>query len=597
MSNVNDTPNAAKMNHHISLCFLDGLPDEMLIRILLFCGYRDMLSFSAVCKRYHNIVSSSVVLQLHIELEANGLQIARDVSVETRDYLSLLERLRRYRDAWLDLDLGPPVQLRGGDEDMPLWELRDGVFVKSYHGSGGQLSTNKPNFLRLIPLDSANNASTQVNFGVNFGEFSLDASQNLAVLVDIDGHAEECYGWIRLCSSVTGQAHPLAAHPVLTAKLGFQGLSYDHAIEIKHELVVVQFSWSISAKYGHEVLIWDWKKGTLLNRISRNDSICIFALLDSDRLILWSVSADEDDTLNSMSLLVYEQISSSRPEIGGANGQRVDTLSFPSLSPSLTFRFPKLQDSSSISTPRLCSMVSDYGSGASLATYIPFATSRALTLGLSMYIHDSESDNPLRIFVDVDQLLHHLDRAKQQAIHTLAWKDWGENATRGFRADTPNDWIRCVFGSRFSMRDAHISIIEFHTPTVRRHAHRRRSTYIPLARSPDAVQSRESRIFTGVLPNFLSYDGIYMSGEANGTTLRKDDVLVDTVESDQPTYLPYFDEPVVSRLPYRIVTRIGPADRHAGWLISGNHVVGIRHLPGSDWSTGDLTVYAVGGNG
>ncbi|KAG9095051.1 hypothetical protein FRC06_010174, partial [Ceratobasidium sp. 370] len=525
----------------------------------------------------------SVVLQLHIELEANGLQIARDMSVDTSDHLSLLEKLLRYRDAWLDLDLRPPVQLRCGDEDMPLWELRDGMFVKSY-----------------VPLN-INNTSTQVNFGASFGEFSLDVSQDLAVLADVDPREGECYGWIRLCSSVTGMAHPLATHPVLTAKLGFDvwdAIGYDHAVEIKHDLVVIQFSRSALTEQLHEVLIWDWKKGTLLNRIGPNKGICFFVILDDDRLALWSVRADEDSILNSMGLLVYEQISSSRGKRGGANAQLVDISSFPGLSPTLTFQFPRLRGSFSAS-PRWCSMVSDYGSGASLATHIPFANPGALTLGLSMYIRDGVTEIPLRIFVDVCQLLRHLGRAKQQAIPTLAWKDWGENATRGFRADAPNDWIRWVFGSRFVIGGDYISVIEFHTPTVRRHAHRQCSAYTPLELSPADLQERESRIHGGKLPTFLSHRDMYMSskwgGVSNAPTLREDDVVVDTVESNQPTSLPYFDEPVISRLPYRIVTRRGPAERHAGWLISGGHLVGIRRTPGLDWSTGELTIYAVGG--
>ncbi|KAG8714275.1 hypothetical protein FRC08_012142 [Ceratobasidium sp. 394] len=555
------------------------------------------------CKRHFDIVSKSISLQLHIELEANGLQIARDLADEDKNHQTLLSKLQRYRDAWLDLDLEPPVQQHYGDEDMPLWELRGGVFVKAFNHPGTRLTfTGKPNSLRLFRLDVPDR-STQVDFSTTFSEFSLDTSQELVVLVGMGAGAVECNGWIRFRSSVTGQAHPLATHPVQTVELGFDisdTSTYDLAVEIKHDLVAVLFACSTSGERSYEVLIWNWKRGVLLNRINCDHGICRFVFLDDNRLVLWSArGTGGGNTLNSIDLLVYEQIGSSRSNRDDAGAQLVDIPSFPSLSPALTFHFPRLRDSSGIKAEGL-ELLSDYGPGASFAACAPFTHPNALTLGLTISVVDDGDLIPLRIFVDTGKLLGHLRRAKEKAVSTLAWEGWGENATRWFHADTPNPWIRWMFGSRFIVKNDCISVVDFHTPTVRRHAHRQRDTYVSLELSPGELQQKESCILHGRLPSALKQNDRDASSdhsdESASDTTGENDVVVDIVECNQPTSLSCFDEPVVSRLPYRIITRLRPSGQHSGWLISGNHLVGIRYSYGFGPSTNEVTIYTVAGS-
>ncbi|KAG9089543.1 hypothetical protein FRC06_001491 [Ceratobasidium sp. 370] len=513
----------------------------MVVRALLFCGYRDILLFSATCKRHFDIVSHSSSLQLHIELEINGLRIARDLTDSHRDHRTLLRKLRRYRDSWLDLDFKPAIHQHYGDEDMPLWELRGGVFVKAFT-SGTQPLSGKPNSLRLFPL-SAPDRSIQVDFDTTFNEFSLDPSQDLIVLTGIDIGEVGCIGWLRLCSSTTGQAHPLATHPVLTAELGLHVSGtgdYDHAVEIKHDLVAVQFAYSITAdERSYEVLIWNWKRGVLLNRIDCDNGICSFVFLDRDCLVLWSARGTSGgDTLKAIDLVVYEQVGSSRSTRDDANARLEDTTSFPSFGPTLTFQFPRLRDSAGVGT-RGFALLSDYGPGTGFAACAPFAHSTALTLGLTVSIFDAGYSNPLRIFVDARKLLDHLDRAKEKAVSTLAWEDWGENATRWFHADTANHWIRWMFGSRFIVKDDRISVIDFHTPTVRRHANRRRDTYVSLEPSPNELQQRESCIFDGRLPPVFNQNDDDTNSdhadESNSDAVGENDVVVGIVESNQPT--------------------------------------------------------------
>ncbi|KAG8713132.1 hypothetical protein FRC08_013650 [Ceratobasidium sp. 394] len=575
---------------------LDRLPEEMVVRVLLLCGYRDILLFSATCKKYYNIVSISIALQLHIELEVNGLRIARDVPGDVRDHVSLLRKLRRYRDAWLDLDLGHPMRQHCGNRTMNLWELQDGVFAKGIVTFDAESSFHlKTNSLLLFPLGAVNN--TRVEFGREFDEFTLDPSQDLVVLVGID-HEVNTRGWVCFHSSITGRAHPQAAHPALTIELGFVvSLSsmFDLVLDIKGDLVAVKYASCTNRLY--EIVIWNWKTGALLNRIGCCDSICSFVFLDDDRLVLWCARQADGHDLCSIELLIYEQAGSSALRHEALNGQTLDISSIPSLIPTLTFQFPRLRDSAAIS--EWCFLLrSDYGSRASLAISAPFANSRALSLGLTMDLLHEGQNIPLRIFVDTHQLLRHLGQAKQQTAPALAWEDWGENTTRWFHSDRQNHWICWMFGSRFVIGGKRISVVDFHTPTVRRHVNRQRNTHALLELSADELKERERRIADGHWPAYLHEEGINICHNqpdgSNGAALSESAVVVDTVECDQPTSIPYFYEPVVSRLPYRIVTQVRRVASKEGWLISGGHLVGAAYGFGSSFSSNELTVYTIG---
>ncbi|KAG8771488.1 hypothetical protein FRC12_003581, partial [Ceratobasidium sp. 428] len=283
-----------------SPCFLDRLPEEIVIRVLLFSDYQGILRFSTACKKYYEIMSGSVVLQLRIELKANGLRIAQDLSEDGQDHLSLLRKLRRYRDAWLDLDISSPVQQYCGHERLCLWELQGGVFAKAIAKPG----TSSPSSLMLFPLDATEN--TRVDFGCTFNEFTFDPSQNLVVLVGIEPNTSN-RAWVHFCSSVTGQAHPQAKHPSLTAELGLDVLLntiYDIVLEMKGELVAIQFSSFVENSY--EILVWNWKTGTLISKIGHRDGVGGFGFLDNYRLALWSAYGADSDGLRSAELLVYE---------------------------------------------------------------------------------------------------------------------------------------------------------------------------------------------------------------------------------------------------------------------------------------------------
>ncbi|KAG8698517.1 hypothetical protein FRC09_007193, partial [Ceratobasidium sp. 395] len=332
----------------MSRCFLDELPDEMVAQIMLCCVFRDVLSFSA----------------LHIELEANGLQITQDLPSSAWDHLSLMNKLQRYRDAWLDVELKLPVQLAYGGENMPLWELRDGIFAKAYANRDTQPLTPGPNSLRLFSLDHID-TGTRVDLGVPFHEFNIDPSQDLVVLVGANFSNREPLGWIQFRASTTGQRHPQAAHAVITIKLDLEAenATIHNQVELKQDLVAVLFACISPPARPYEVLIWNWKRGILLNRIGSENGICSFVFLDANRLALWCARGEHgSEVLDSLDLLVYDKIGSSNPAYNVPDPGKWHIPSSPILGPTLTFQFPKLQEASRVK-PGGFTLLSDYGSG------------------------------------------------------------------------------------------------------------------------------------------------------------------------------------------------------------------------------------------
>ncbi|KAG8771490.1 hypothetical protein FRC12_003583 [Ceratobasidium sp. 428] len=549
--------------------------------------------YSSIRFEYSSLVSDSVNLQLHIELEANGLQVIGGSPNDTSDHSRLLQKLKQYRDAWLDLSFMPPINRECGEETMLCWEFRDGVFAQAFSASGLEIESDS---MLIIPLDTDGNISS-ISFGVAFNEFTLDPSQGLVVLAGVHSQAKS-RGWIRICSSVTGQAHSRAKHPLLNLELGFSASTFirafDITLEIKGELLAVKFA--SAEKFIYEILIWNWKTGRLLNRISCDHGICNFAFLDNDHLVVWSACRESGRLpLTSLNLLVYEQVGSTRFDHDISDGETFDIPTFPELSPAFTFQFPKLRVYSQVDASGFL-LRSDYGSKRNFAKSTPFAHSEALTLGLTMSLVLEGTSLRFRIFVDAHQLTNHLRQGKSRRISKLSWHEWGERATRWFEVDSgPNHWICWMFGSRYVISEEYLSVIDFHTPTVRRHANRLQDTYVVHERSEDALKSIARRIYAGRLPVTPGgEDESAGSDWPDETAASGDAVVAFCVTSEEATNMPYFDEPVMSRLPYRMVSRVQPVGAQEGWLISGSQLISIDYGFGLD--TDEVVVYTIRGS-
>ncbi|CAE6430324.1 unnamed protein product [Rhizoctonia solani] len=551
--------------------YFDTLSNELIIQVLHLCQCNEILRFATTNKRHYNIISESVSLKLHIELEVNGLYITQGSRSRGGTYSHLLDELVRNRNGWLNLDLEEPVE-RNSNQVMSLWELREGNYVVAFS------STSKawgPDSIQVTPLDLLETPQP-VTFSCTFSEFTPDFEQELVALVKTDPN-ETTRLEVRLCSATTGHPHPLAQNPIFPVQVDFQIPGpgrQTFTLEIVQDILVVRIADISRDRY--EILAWNWKSGALLCRVGSNSGIADFSLLDGTHLALFSVEVDgAGPRLITISLYsIYHQTYGEIPK-----GQVFHASKYTCARPILTFGFPKL-DNSYIVDSRVI-MRSDPIPGRTVYTKsAKFAHCTALTFSIILSLLDLSYPDVegrpvhLRIFISAQSLLSYLPESANEDTTIVPWDVWGKGATRWFLCDKATSyWVYWTSGSRFIKVDENpdsvlhdLSVFEFHPPKVRRHA--LSYTY---SSSEQGSQYKEKM-------NEIVLEGSGLTRPHPVTSLLDTDLpplLADTVGSDMPTIIETgFSTPVESRLPYRVVTRPKFVPWCEDWSIDGDHIIG-----------------------
>ncbi|KAG8718674.1 hypothetical protein FRC11_003514 [Ceratobasidium sp. 423] len=167
-----------------------NFPSEVLTRILHNCDYRTILRFSMTCKESHEIVHQSVSVQLHIELEVNGLEIVEQSPKVGTSYASILQELKDYRDAWLNFRLSLAYLQRIADPATGIICPEWGLHNEAYFGGFRRPEEDDP---EAYPLDSIQVAHfysptipPPLYFKKKTDESTVDPKQDLIVLVEHD---------------------------------------------------------------------------------------------------------------------------------------------------------------------------------------------------------------------------------------------------------------------------------------------------------------------------------------------------------------------------------------------------------------------------
>ncbi|CAE6445307.1 unnamed protein product [Rhizoctonia solani] len=567
---------------------LTDLSSEIVIQILHNCEYPAILRFAATCKTYHAIVTQSTSLQLHIELEANGLELVKDSFKRHATYSVILEDLRRFRDGWLDLDIERPIARSLGSSEMLLWELREGFYIAAFSQSEGHLA----DALRFTPLDSETSDPPLLLFNFTFNEFTVDPGQELVAILSMDpallvflfpsnyrahglDRSTTCH--VHICSMATGLAHPLAQCPRLTVEFDFQPQS-GFAVEIMGHTVLAKVS-DLQANV-YEILIWDWRSGILLHRISSHQGFCDFSFLDQRHLVVLTVT--RSTTPDTVSLLIYE-ISDSISTHAAAPGKQVQVGDYLISQPILRFEFPQIQESYSVSGTTFY-LRSDPTPGRviyknSAAFSCSYAITLSMTISFREVAYEWTTSPNYRVFIDGRYLLDRIRESRHNGTTTLPWSSWGVDATRWLIArDEPDHWICWMSGSRFiySFSDRpYYCVFDFFSPTVGRFRARFSELY------PAAFDrlAKHSELITGDELQDLQLLESHLHSFIEDSP-PSSNLFVISVGSDNPTVIDtndsvVFVEPITSRLPYRIVFRSNNENTHEGWQINGDCIVGV----------------------
>ncbi|CAE6538356.1 unnamed protein product [Rhizoctonia solani] len=572
----------------------DKIPDEIVIQILCFCRYKQILRFAATCKRYHNIIKNSASLQLHIELGVNGLEIIQESRNTT--HLVLLSELVRYRDAWLNLKLERPTEQTSMEQiRIALWERREGSYATAFSSTSSFLSA--PDSLQMLIIGHLDTPNL-VTFPIEFEEFTFHLKQDLAALVKPDLNNGSCLE-VRLCSATTGLDHPLAQSPAFIVQVGFSitDLVLDREIfslEIMENILVVRVIDLVNWKY--EILALDWKAGTLLSRIQSNSGIADFSFIDRTRLAVFSVeNVGNDPCLITLSLYSIPTYACS----GTTASSYFCVSNHACAQPILTFKFPELDPVYRVQSRGLFIRSACLPGRTSYSNSSAFGHSNPLILSATLSLNSADSTHTcspgdcncfihLRIFISVGYLLETMDAANTTIIN---WTDWGIHNTRWFLDDHKiYDWIHWAYASRFvnvkerpgsALHD--LSLFDFHPPTVRREMRYPLSTQT----TPEYEESLRSTVLQG---KGLTAPHPSNSDLSPNTSLPR--LVTEIVDSNMPTFINRgFSVPVESRLPYRVVTRLGFVPKCDEWHIDGSRIIGMNPLQNESDGFDKMLIY------
>ncbi|CAE6490018.1 unnamed protein product, partial [Rhizoctonia solani] len=576
------------MNKATQISF-NHFPNEVIVRILQSCNFRTIIRYSTADRRAYHLVKNSVILQLRIELEMNRLEIieySSDVTIS-----SILEDVIRYRDAWGEMKFGPAIELPMPKDRILLWELREGSFISAYS------TTRDPKLadaIQVVQLD-VQQLPKPIKFGLNFHEFTLDLSQELVVLAVADLPRKD---QVRLLfrSSKTSLSHPLAKNPIVLVMLEFMLQSKEASsitLEIMGDILVAKFADIKSLTY--EVLIWNWRTATLLNRISSRNGVCDLGFLDKQTLILYHAAASDGSALSCVSLLVYRDFL--KPVVNEPIGSETHVIAsnYQCLDYSFCFEFPTIDRTMSVLASALA-LRSDPIPGRLMhkTKHTKLASTHVGTIGLifplSYDTHIEPQDVTYRIFVNTSGLSDLMDSSLGPKV--FEWAEWGEPITRWFSDDNQQaDWINWVSGSRYlrsspgqRFGSLTLSVIEFCPFASKRHSEPHPNQINP-PNTPlkGRNASIEQRWVRALREWWVSPDRSYLDEQ----------VLVDVVGSETPSIVEIgFTSPVVSRLGWRSVTMAKPVASKI-WMIQGGHIVG-KDFRGFGARTNQMTVRALG---
>ncbi|CAE7124388.1 unnamed protein product [Rhizoctonia solani] len=590
---------------------INVFPQEILVRTLHYCDYVTIIRFSLTCKKAQRVVSCSVSLQLHIELEINGLEIADGSSGGNPNYSLALKELRDHQDAWYNLRLGPMVQQSVGasDIDVPDWDLRNGTYHGEFRASEPDDDDDFHVDHTQIAVLGSSTIPPPINFEKEFSSCVVDPKQDLAVLVEDEQEVSEPARF-HFRSVTTGKPHPLAEHPVLTVTFDDTFLQENNLLgesvsanpEIVGNYFMARMYWPESECKVSETLLWDWKTGVLLTRIYSENTTDRCTFIDKEHLLVCSALPKNDQRSARIALFIYRVLGSTMDDQVPPNAD-FRPSSYPKHSPILAFELPELHPSWTI-TKELFILHSDPLPGDVVySKSATFLCSRVTTLTLGFRIWYNPDQRPymfgssraqtdFRVFVHTHNLFTYLSRCLSGGTTIVPWSEWGTAATRWFIEDSAierlmfeiyrsqyprSTMIRSMYGTQL------LSIVDFNAPLVKRHAYT--STLTSRTKRRSINRAERDAILQGMgLIAGRPFQPRISSGKLPIPTVGQalnHQVFTETVGSEMKTIIREgFKNPVESCLPYRAVTKVQRMPAHGHWRIHGEYLVGV---PGQDW--------------
>ncbi|CAE6535987.1 unnamed protein product [Rhizoctonia solani] len=564
--------------------FIDIIPQEILVPILHQCDYLTIIRFSLTCKKAQQLVSLSVSLQLHIELEINGLEISNGSSKGNPNHSSVLKELKCYQDDILILD----------------WDLRSGV----YHGESrtSEIDSDSDRFqvniLQIAVLGSLN-IPPPTEFGKICNTCVADPIQDLAILIE-----DEQVGFhsvrFHFRSITTGKPHLQIEHPILT--VGFDNAFIQQndlssgvisvIAEVVGDCFVAKFYWAESVCTTRETLLWERKTGTLLARTDVESDTDRSIFIDKEHLLVCSSLPENDLQSARISLNIYHIPNVVAGHKLLPNAKLCPSL-YPKHNPILVFELPELHPSWTISQENFELHSDPLPGDVVYSKSVSFLCSRVttLTLGFRIWCISSQGLRTyyyFHVFINTQNIFAHIREFRSEETVTIPWNGWGPSATRWFVGDHitqrstygiyRSQYLQSIVINESRDDTELVSVIDFNTPTIKRYAYNSGTTSKTTEQESTDITERTLVLEgKGMIAGRRFQPGIDLAEVPIATVGQALDhqIFAETVGSDMKTIIrDGFKYPVASCLPYRVVTKLQRMPMHYRWRIHGEYLVG-----------------------
>ncbi|KZT60920.1 hypothetical protein CALCODRAFT_506551 [Calocera cornea HHB12733] len=428
-----------------------GLPLEVLLHMLEFAQWKDLLRLISTCKFFRTLIEETSALQYKIELGVYGVT---DLRTEPNvPYPKRLKRLVDFQSSWRTATFAHTSEVSlPGAWDGWTYELQKGFFARSLLHQNAPVPGGMSEMV-LVNLRTARHWRCQLDLEVQ--DFSFDPDQNLAVLfqwMGLDPDTAETRIHLRQLDSL--KPHPLAEQPVITYDLGWRQRPLGwtiHSIQIAGDLVGVLFD-PRSFGEGDKIVVWNWKTGQAVTELpaTRIVGLDSFALL-SERIMV--VPDARQPSINVFLLgepgkrpvhrkcFVLPRLAADR------RMERIICRSDPVASAaSSAAASPLARGREQALNPGPTYQVSDNG--------------RLLCFVINIWKFDADIVNTVHLFTPMDVFMSpdEGDWNPNHEIKYVPWKDWGPEKARMLAEPmlVRNPFVTFIHGHRFVMASTHL---------------------------------------------------------------------------------------------------------------------------------------------
>lgn len=296
---ASDVASRARDSQHMSSS-LTSLSPELIEEISLYLRARDISSLALSCRRFHDIVIGSVLLQYAYRTDLAGVyDPLRDLS--RCSIVDRMESLRRWEASWNDLGRylsvsAPPRLVIPAERDLfgPFFLHDDYLFAVDWQGH--PTGAGQPALL-YVDLRDALRAGKHSWRKIDYPKGSIAITQAFSIKEDdlvvsvlslppVNSTATKTV--LRFMSLETGGAHPLAREPdiQLDTELSVSLLDV-RADVIGDQIVLVLVDLRIHNPESDTIYLVDWKRGsmTLVHRAPNGTYEGALAVLSEDLVL------------------------------------------------------------------------------------------------------------------------------------------------------------------------------------------------------------------------------------------------------------------------------------------------------------------------